>query len=197
MKNKGYIVLICLGVMLYFYIWIGVPKIEKLTYEDYKISVEYRNNKEEEQKEEKFADNDNIDYIVLDNIEEFSNKYEGEIPLLDITNTLLENINVNIKKIKLQAEEKGINKTFSDNEELIEKSFGISELTQLEELLNKFDEITEYDIVSANVISDSCSVGNRYTTFSIKLILNNYSEIILNVSVANYAKTDEKSIQIN
>lgn len=197
MKNKGYIILICLGVITYFIIWLFVPKIETLNYEDYKISIEYKYSNQNDSSVEDIPSTDEpLEYIMLANIEEFSSKYKGELPLLNITKLLSENINNNFKKLKIQEQEDGINKTFTNNRELINKYFGITDLESFKELSKKFDSLIENDIISASIVVDSCNVEDDYTTFFIDLKLSNDDNIIFTVQVNNYAKTDKCDMKI-
>jgi len=132
LKNIGYYISIIGSLILYFIISFFVPKIDTLTYAEYKRKVENSTNTNITKKEVTYAqENENINVIILNNIEEISSKYDGEIPLFTITSILMENINTNFKGIKLKEIESGVNETFANNKDMLEKYFGITNKTEL------------------------------------------------------------------
>jgi len=198
LKNIGYYISIIGSLILYFIISFFVPKIDTLTYAEYKRKVENSTNTNITKKEVTYAqENENINVIILNNIEEISSKYDGEIPLFTITSILMENINTNFKGIKLKEIESGVNETFANNKDMLEKYFGITNKTELSLLLNKLNSLKNNNIISARIEENSCVKNEKHTMFSLIIKLSNNEEIKLNVKISNYAKTAEKNIEIS
>jgi len=198
LKNIGYYISIIGSLILYFIISFFVPKIDTLTYAEYKRKVENSTNTNITKKEVTYAqENENINVIIIKNIEEISSKYDGEIPLFTITSILMENINTNFKGIKLKEIESGVNETFANNKDMLEKYFGITNKTELSLLLNKIKSLKNNNIISARIEENSCVKNEKHTMFSLIIKLSNNEEIKLNVKISNYAKTAEKNIEIS
>lgn len=196
MKNKIYVLIIVLGILLYMYILFFIPKIETLTYGQYKIEAESSDNTEE-QANQNNTNNSASSIILIENIEEFSSNYKGEVALIDVTTKLLENANGEFKYIVDEYNKIGSEKLFKQKESLLKGNFGIINQTKLKSLITKLKPLEKTNINSIAIKPGTFMSSETTSIVTIILHLENNEEIELTLRVLNYVKqTDDPVVAI-
>jgi len=196
LKQKVYVMIAFINIIIYFYLLFFLPKLESYSYEQYKSMMESTGNVSEEEIEQLTNKENTVD-LHIDNITEFSNKYKGEIPLAQITTVLRKNINENFKFIAEEYNQKDVTKIFNDNKEILYRFMGINQSDDLKEILNKLESLKDENIsiTKAEVTKDSCKRLEDYTEFNLMLYLSDETTIELNIKVNNFLK-NQRSILV-
>lgn len=189
MKQRIYILIAVFNIIIYLYLLLFAPKIETYSYERYKSMMESTGEISQDIKEQ-LAGIEIVKKIHIENITDFSDKYEGEIPLSQITTRLNENINEKFKFLAEESLKKDYKTIYQENKQDLYKYMGISQIDVFEKMLNKISALKNdnVEVIKAEIKNNSLIISEKDTEFILVLYLNNSSKIELNIKVNNFLK---------